>query len=73
MTLGKRVKALEHRAARLLTVAELQTLTDAELTAYLHRLDTWNGDTRLSDFQARLEAMPDAELLSVYESFEGSR
>ena len=73
MMLDKRVKALEHRAARLLTVAELQTLTDAELTAYLHRLDAWNGNTRLSDFQARLEAMPDAELLSVDPSSEVSR
>ena len=68
-----RLRRLEHRAARRLTVAELQTLTDAELTAYLRRLDTWNGDTRLSDFQTRLKAMPDAELLSVYESSEGAR
>ena len=68
MTLQKRVKTLEVRAARVLTVAELKALTDAELSAYLHRLDSRNGNTALADFQTRLEAMPDDELLSLYES-----
>lgn len=68
MSIEKRVKTLEDRAGRRLTVAELEALTDAELNAYLRRLDTWNGTTAFSDFQARLEAMPDAELLSLYES-----
>ena len=68
MTLGRRVKALEVRASRLLTAAELQALTDAELDTYLHRLDAWNGNTALGDFQASLGAMSDAELLSLHES-----
>ena len=68
MTRQKRVKTLEARAARVLTVGELKALTDAELSAYLHRLDSRNGNTALADFQTRLEAMPDDELLSLYES-----
>ena len=73
MTLHKRVKVLEDRAARRLMVAELEALTDAELAAYLHRLDARNGNTVFSDFQTRIQAMTDAELLSVYESAEGAR
>ena len=65
MSLEKRVKMLEDRVARLLTVAELEALTDTELSGYLHRLDVQNGNTAFADFQTRLEAMTDAELLSL--------
>lgn len=72
MTIEKHLKTLESRY-RLLTAAELAALTDAALDAYTRRLDTWNGNTTFFDFRARLEAMPDDELRSLYQPSEGSR
>ena len=67
-----------NRAARLArlevqampTPAELARMTDGQLTAYLERLDRWAGSAELADFQKRLEAMTDGELLALEAEFQ---
>ena len=65
-----RVARLEAQAFRLLTAAELQALDLEELTAYIARLDRWAGSSELADFQKRLEAMTDGELLAFAAEFQ---
>ena len=82
MTLEKRVKALESRVNRLqalseqdtLTQAELEGLTLEELASLYHRLNRTGNAVRpdLGEFQAKLDAMTDAELLSEYQSYGGA-
>ena len=80
MTLQKRVKTLEARKHRLQTLAEQGTLTHAELesltleelAALYHRLNReQTGRPDLGEFMAKLDAMPDAELLALYQSYGG--
>ena len=69
------------RAARLARLevqlmpspAELARMTDGQLNAYLERLDRWAGSSELADFQKRLEAMTDGELLSEWHDLEARR
>ena len=65
-----RVAKLEAQAFPLLTAAELQALDLEELTAYIARLDRWAGSSELADFQKRLEAMTDGELLAFAAEFK---
>lgn len=79
MTLEKRVKALEGRVTRLHLLSELDTLTPAELeamtldelAALYHRMNRTGSAGRpdLGEFQAKLDAMTDAELLGLYQSY----
>ena len=83
MTLNKRVKALESRVTRLqlltqqdtLTQAELESLTLEELAALYYRLNRTGSAGRpdLGEFQAKLDAMTDAELLALYQSYGGQQ
>ena len=82
MTIEKRVRALESRVTRLqllaqqdtLTQAELEGLTLEELASLYHRLNRTGSAGRpdLGEFQAKLDAMTDAELLSEYQSYGGA-
>ena len=65
-----RVARLEAQAFRVLSAQELRSLDLGELTAYLERLDRWAGSSALSDFQAKLEAMTDGELLAFAAEFQ---
>ena len=65
-----RVARLEAQAFRVLSVQELRGLDLGELTAYLERLDRWAGSSELADFQKRLEAMTDGELLALEAEFQ---
>ena len=65
-----RVAKLEAQAFRLLTAEELQALDLEELTAYISRLDRLAGSSELADFQQRLEAMTDGELLAFAAEFQ---
>ena len=65
-----RVARLEAQAFRVLSVQELRSLDPEELTAYLERLDRWAGSSAPSDFQAKLEAMTDGELLAFAADFQ---
>ena len=68
-----RVARLEAQAFRVLSAEELQGLDLGELTAYLSRLNGWAGSSALSDFQAKLEAMTDGELLAFAAEFQGGQ
>ena len=65
-----RVAKLEAQAFRLLSAEELKSLDMEELTAYIARLDRWAGSSKLADFQARLEAMTDGELMAFAAEFQ---
>ena len=65
-----RVAKLEAQAFRLLTAEELQALDLEELTAYIARLDRLAGSSELTDFQQRLEAMTDGELVAFAAEFQ---
>ena len=79
MTLEKRVKSLEGRVTRLhllskldtLTPVELKVMTLDELAALFHRMNQAGSAGRpdLGKFQAKLDAMTDAELLGLYQSY----
>ena len=68
MSRAARLARLEVQA--MPTPAELARMTDGQLNAYLERLDRWAGSSRLADFQQRLEAMTDEELLSEWHDLE---
>ena len=61
---------LEAQAFRVLSAQELRSLDLEQLTAYLEWLDRWAGSSKLGDFQKRLEAMTDGELLAFAAEFQ---
>ena len=68
MSRAARLARLEVQA--MPTPAELARMTDGQLNAYLERLDRRAGSSKLADFQKRLEAMTDGELLSEWHDLE---
>ena len=80
MTIEKRVRALETRVTRLqvlaqqdtLTQAELESLTLEELAVLHHRMGLGRvGWPDLDEFQTKLDAMTDVELLTMYHTDSG--
>ena len=61
---------LEAQAFRVLSAQKLRGLDLEELTAYVARLDRWAGSSEMGDFQQRLEAMTDGELLAFAAEFQ---
>ena len=51
-------------------ITYLRSLDLEELTAYIARLDRLAGFSELADFQQRLEAMTDGELLAFAAEFQ---
>ena len=61
---GRKARLARLEAHALPSPAELSAMSDDELRSCLVRLDCFDSEADLRNFQIRLEAMTDAELLA---------